>query len=138
MEGGAVVGDVGEVDDGPFVAGELDDEVGEAAGAAGVEEYDRGRGELEPTCCIVAVGCTGDGQAEAAQGGREQQEPVLLQRPDPFGIIGKRSIDATVAFAGAGDALIRGDDVTHAVAGISHRPVIDSVILLIDGGVVHV
>ena len=38
FEGGGVVGDIGEIDDAPGVAGELDHEVGEAAGAAGVEE----------------------------------------------------------------------------------------------------
>ena len=38
FEGGAVFGDVREIDDAPGVAGELDHEVGEAAGAAGVEE----------------------------------------------------------------------------------------------------
>lgn len=38
LKGGAVVGLVGETDDGPAVAGELDYEIVEAAGAAGVEE----------------------------------------------------------------------------------------------------
>jgi hypothetical protein len=38
VEGGGVLCDVGEIDDGEVVAGDLDHEIGEAAGAAGVEK----------------------------------------------------------------------------------------------------
>ena len=69
FEGFLVVGEIGEVDDREFVGGELDDEVGEAAGAAGVEEKLGGGCADKPASGVVCLWF--DGEAEAAEGGGE-------------------------------------------------------------------
>ena len=114
---------VGEVGDAPFVIGDLDDVGGEAAGAAGVEEDGWGGGGDEPAGGVEGGGTYGE--AEAFKGGGQVDEAVLLEGADPFGVVGEGGVDATVAFGGAGDALVRGDDRAGAVFGEAHGAVVD-------------
>lgn len=54
-----------------------------------MEEDRRGITGDEPACGVIPAGYIGDREAEAAQGGGEIDQPVLLQGADPFGIIGQ-------------------------------------------------
>lgn len=129
FEGSAVVGAVGEIDDACIVCRQPDDEIIEAAGTAGVEEEFGIVVVEEPAGGVVAFVQAGDGEAKAAEGGREGQESVLLQCIYPFGIVGQGGIDAAVAFGGAGNALI---------GGIAHGAVRDVAACFVDGGAIHV
>ena len=136
FEGGAVFGDVREIDDAPGVAGELDHEVGEAAGAAGVEEELGGVEVDEPSGCVERLWA--DGELKAVEGGGEGKEGILLQGCYPFNIIGKGGVDAAVAFAGAGNALVRWDDMSRGIACVAHGAVGDVVTGFVDRRAVHV
>ena len=136
FEGAAVVGDVREIDDGPGVAGELDHEVGEAAGAAGVEEESRAGKRDEPSGSVV--GLWADRELEAVEGWGEGNEGILLQGFYPSGIIGKGGIDAAVAFGGAGDALVRRDEMAGRIAGVAHGTAGNVATGFVDGRAVHV
>lgn len=131
FEGFLVVGEVGEVDDGEFVCGELNDEVGEAAGAAGVEEEQGWAEVLEPTGGVEAPRITGDGQAQALDGRGEADELVLPEGVVPFCIIYKGRVDAAIALCGAGDALVVG--VAHGAAGDMGAGVIDRAAVHMEG-----
>ncbi len=94
------------IEDAPFVTRQLNDKVGEAASAAGVKE-DQGRTAChEPPTCIVALRHSRDRAAQAAQGGGQMYQPIVLQRFYPFGVIADGGVYSSVAPGGAGDALI--------------------------------
>jgi hypothetical protein len=136
-EGGGVVGEIGETDDAPLVAGELDDEIVEATGAAGMEEEQGRAGTFEPAGGVKAAWFFFYREAQPAYDVGQPEQLILLQRPDPFSIIGQRGIDAAVAFGGAGEALVGRDDAAGGVAGIAHGAMGDMVIRLVDGRAVH-
>lgn len=137
LEGGAVVGYVGEIDDGEAVCRQSDHEIGEPASAARVEEEVGVAGGFEPAGRIITVWHTGNGEAKPSHDVGQPEEAVLLQALNPFGIIGEGGIDAAVAFGGAGDALVGHDDAAGGVACVTHRTMRDGVVLFIDRAAGH-
>jgi len=162
-EGAFVVSQVGEVEDAPFITRQLDDKVGEAAGAAGVKEDQGGAAGREPSAGIIirktvhrrnmarfsnranvcpsdngplvrlAFRHSCDGAAQATQGGGEVYQPVVLQRFHPFGVIADGGVYSSVAPGGAGDTLVAEIYFTGRVAGKPQRAM-TNIITFIDGG----
>ena len=77
-EGLDIIRQVGKIDDAPFVAGDLDDKIGEAASTTGVEEYDGGAFYLKPSCRIITVVHSGNGVSKTLQDRRQTHEPAFL------------------------------------------------------------
>ena len=77
-EGAAVICQIGEVEDAPFIPRQLDDKVRKAAGAAGVKEDQGGAACHEPSACIVTFFDPCDGTAQAAKDGGEAYQFIFL------------------------------------------------------------